>query len=152
MARWFIEDTATSVIGRCILLLKAADKTATQESMKQVRSQTDMEQIKVTGTIKPPEEKPIPNEPETIVWEEPEVKAFQDKGNFIQDLVEKLGAEPVGFSCQHGDRVFRSGVSSKTGKPWANYSCIAKGKEQCEPIWGKAANNGEFVFDPKAAQ
>jgi hypothetical protein len=149
MQRWYVEDTATSVIGRCILLLKAADKTATQDSMKQVKAANDMDQIRVQPVIT--DEKPIANEPEPVVWEEA-MTAAQESQDFIGNLIDQLGAKVVSYSCKHGERVFRTGISSKNGKPWASHQCVEKRKgEQCEPIWGKQIG-GEWVFEARAAQ
>jgi len=36
MARYYVEDTATSALGRAIILLKGSQKTATRESMEEV--------------------------------------------------------------------------------------------------------------------
>ena len=36
MARYYVEDTATSALGRAIILLKGSSKTATRESMEEV--------------------------------------------------------------------------------------------------------------------
>jgi hypothetical protein len=36
MARYYVEDTFTSALGRAIILLKGSNKTATRESMEQV--------------------------------------------------------------------------------------------------------------------
>ena len=45
--------------------------------------------------------------------------------------------------CRHGARVWRTGTSAKTGKEWANYSCIEKSKAgQCEPVWYMQTSTG----------
>ena len=154
MARWYVEDTSTSVIGRSILLLKAADKTATKDSMEQVvRSKTDLEQIKVFKPIpKPieiPEEKPLPNEPQTVVWDEVEVKAVDEQVDFMQTLQESLNAEVIDMKCKHGAMISKRGTS-KTGRAYYGYVCAASPKsEQCEPVWGKEMS-GKWVFEDKA--
>jgi hypothetical protein len=154
MARWYIEDTATSVIGRSILLLKAADKTATKDSMEQVvRSKTDMEQIKVykplAKPIEIPEGKPVANEPETVIWDEVEVKAVDPQPAFIQTIQESLNAEVIDKRCAHGSMIRKEGVS-KAGKPYCGYVCGASSKkDQCEPAWGKQVG-GKWVFEDKA--
>lgn len=95
------------------------------------------------------EEKPVPNEPETIVWDD-EPKAFKDDGDFIKTLERSLGAEPIKYGCEHGDRVFKSGESKTNGKPWAMWACIEKRKsDQCEPLWGKLSD-GKWLFELKA--
>jgi len=38
-------------------------------------------------------------------------------------------------TCIHGPRVFRSGVSKKTGQPYAFWSCPQpQGADQCKPV------------------
>ena len=154
MARWYIEDTATSVIGRSILLLKAADKTATKESMQEVvRSKTDMEQIKVFKPIKPievPEGKPVANEPDTVIWDEVEVKAVDPQPAFIQTIQESLNAEVIDKRCKHGSMIRKEGTAAKTGKAYLGYVCgAASKKDQCEPSWAKQVS-GKWVFEDKA--
>jgi hypothetical protein len=47
------------------------------------------------------------------------------------------------IECKHGARVWRTGTSAKTGKEWANYSCIEKSKAgQCEPVWYMQTSTG----------
>lgn len=140
MARWYVEDTSTSVIGRSILLLKGADKTATKDSM---------EQVKVFKPIPEPLETPIENEPETVVWDEVEVKAVDPQVNFIETLQESLKAKVIDMKCKHGAMISKRG-QSKTGRAYYGYVCAASPKsEQCEPVWGKEMS-GKWVFEDKA--
>jgi len=143
MARWYVEDTATSAVGRAILLLKAAEKTATKDSMIQVaRGDSAI----VQHPWKPTEvEKEVENEPETYVWpDEVETKAFKDS----TDLVKALGAEVVGFKCKHGDMILKDGTSAKG--PYHGYVCGAKAKaEQCPAKWAKQVQ-GKWTFEGKA--
>jgi hypothetical protein len=45
--------------------------------------------------------------------------------------------------CKHGVRIWKTGTSSKTGRDWANYSCIEKSKAtQCEPLWYMQTSTG----------
>lgn len=37
--------------------------------------------------------------------------------------------------CQHGPRKYKSGISSKTGKPYAMWVCtMPQGADQCKPV------------------
>jgi hypothetical protein len=143
MARWYVEDTATSAVGRAILLLKAAEKTATKDSMIQVaRGDSPI----VQHPWKPAEAvKEVENEPETYVWpDEVETKAFKDS----TDIVKALGAEVVGFKCKHGDMILKDGTSAKG--PYHGYVCGAKAKaEQCPAKWAKQVQ-GKWTFEGKA--
>ena len=174
MARWYLEDTATSAIGRAILLLKGAQKTATQDSMVQVKYSEEQlrrkDHFANGGTIenydkshyrvteggghkvehpwKPEEAKEVANEPQTVVWDDFETKAFEDEGTFIQDLQKNLGATIEGFKCAHGDMIRKEGTS-KAGKPYFGYVCGARSKaDQCEAKWAKIVG-GKWVFEGK---
>ena len=40
-----------------------------------------------------------------------------------------------GPTCQHGPRKYKSGISSKTGNPYAMWVCpMPQGAEQCKPV------------------
>ncbi len=149
MQRWYLEDTATSAIGRAILLIKGANKTATQDSMRQV-SHGDQGH-KVEHPFKPTEAvREVPNEPQTVVWDDEETTAFESTEDFIGDLQRQLGATVEGFTCAHGKMLAKEGVSAKTSKPYFGFVCGAKSKaDQCEPKWGKLVG-GNWVFEGKA--
>ena len=41
----------------------------------------------------------------------------------------------AGPTCQHGPRKYKSGISSKTGNPYAMWVCpMPQGPEQCKPV------------------
>lgn len=41
----------------------------------------------------------------------------------------------TGPICQHGPRKYKSGISSKTGKPYSMWVCpMPQGPEQCKPV------------------
>jgi len=141
-----LENAETSAIGRALASagLSAKGKRPSREEMAKVKSFD-------TPLVKHPfdGEKPIPNEPETINWDD-ESKAFHADGDFMQVLKDSLGAEPISYQCKHGERVYKSGTSKATGKPWAHWACIEKLKsEQCEPLWGKLSD-GKWLFELKA--
>jgi len=143
-----LENAETSAIGRALASagLSAKGKPSKQE-MEKVARHGDSPLVKRPFVG---EEKPVPNEPNTIVWDDVEAKAFSDDGAFIKHLEEALGAEPIKYMCKHGERVFKSGESKANGKPWAMWSCIEKIKgQQCEPMWGKLSD-GKWLFELKA--
>lgn len=145
-ANFALPNAETSAIGRACASagLSAKGKRPSREEMAKVKSFD-------TPLVKQPfdGEKPIPNEPETITWDD-EPKAFQANGDFMQVLKDSLGAEPISYQCKHGERVYKSGTSKATGKPWAHWACIEKLKsEQCEPLWGKLSD-GKWLFELKA--
>ena len=56
-------------------------------------------------------------------------------------LGEALAAQPIPptetkYSCSHGAMIFKTGVSKKTGKPWAGYFC-PDNIQLCDTKWQK---------------
>jgi len=53
-------------------------------------------------------------------------------------LADELNAKevPQAPKCQHDFMIHKTGVSSKTGKPYEGYTCPSKNRaDQCPPIW-----------------
>ena len=144
-----LENAETSAIGRALANAGYAPKgkRASREEMAKVQRLTDQGH-KVDHPFKPEEAvKEVANQPQTVVWDEVETKAFQD----TTDIVKALGAQVVGFDCKHGAMFLKEGTS-KAGKPYHGYVCGAKSKaEQCEARWAKQGNNGQWVFEDRAA-
>jgi len=143
-----LENAETSAIGRALANAGYAPKgkRASREEMAKVaRGDTPI----VQHPFKPSEAvKEVPNEPQTVVWEdESETKAFQD----TTDIAAAFGGQVVGFKCKHGEMLLKEGTS-KAGKPYHGFVCGAKSKaEQCEARWAKQGNNGQWVFEDRAA-
>jgi len=143
-----LENAETSAIGRALANAGYAPKgkRASREEMAKVaRGDTPI----VQHPFKPSETvKEVPNEPQTVVWEdESETKAFQD----TTDIAAAFGGQVVGFKCKHGEMLLKEGTS-KAGKPYHGFVCGAKSKaEQCEARWAKQGNNGQWVFEDRAA-
>lgn len=145
-----LENAETSAIGRALANAGYAAKgkrPSREEMAKVVRGDSPV----VKHPFKPKDEvKEVPNEPETVVWDDVETKAFEDTGTFIADLQAQLGASIEGFKCAHGDMLRKEGTS-KAGKPYCGYVCGSPRKaEQCEPKWGKMVG-GKWVFEGRAA-
>lgn len=154
MARWYVEDTATSAVGRAILLIKAAEKTATKDSMIQVAKGDPGHKVehpnKPAAWDLPAEAKPVSNEPETFVWDTEQTTAFQNEQEILNKLEGELGATLVGFECRHGQMSLKEGTG-KTGRPYYGYTCTSRDKnDQCEARWAKFIG-GKWVFEKKAA-
>ena len=144
-----LENAETSAIGRALANAgyAARGKRPSREEMaKVVRGDSPV----VKHPFKPKDEvKEVPNEPETVVWDDVETKAFEDTGTFIADLQAQLGASIEGFKCAHGDMLRKEGTS-KAGKPYCGYVCGSPRKaEQCEPKWAKMVG-GKWVFEGRA--
>ena len=118
MRKWYLEDTATSCIARCLTLLKGSNKTAPKESMARATN----------WSVEP--------------------KADLDKELLQVNPVETLTREVENLRdlrCEGGERmVYKAGISKTTNKPFAGYVCICG--QKCPPVWGTAKSDGTFVF------
>jgi hypothetical protein len=117
MKKFYCEDTATSALGRAIILLKGSDKTATKDSMKQV-AQAQTFSVDRTDPL------PISNED----W----IKAAS---------VTPPKAPPA--CCAKGNNLV-TGVSKTNGKPYYGYLCLDRIKEHA--IWAKQDATGAWFF------
>jgi hypothetical protein len=129
MKRWYVEDTVSSAIGRCASVVLGTETKPSRESMEQVETL-----------------------PKAFIDDDPWSRPFGEDGfttasTAINEIKTQLGGELVAEAptCVHGHRVWREGVSSKTGKEWANYSCTEKSKAtQCAPLWYVRASDMQW--------
>jgi hypothetical protein len=145
MKKFYVEDTATSALGRAIILLKGSDKTATKDDMRKVESNSSFkEKLESRQNMygKPGSKSA---QIETILRDsfaadkkEPEPVAWS-----VGDVVDQIGSsipnEPP--ACQHG-HILKEGIS-KGGKPYYGYVCKAK---ECPPNWATLTANGKWYF------
>jgi len=120
MRKWYLEDTATSCIARCLTLLKGSNKTAPKESMARATS----------WSIEPKADLDIALQSSTTVV--PEV-VMREAGTLPEQL------------CEDGTRMrFKAGISKTTGKPFQGYVCeCGKG---CPAKWASQSSNGNWYF------
>lgn len=142
MRKFYVEDTATSAIGRAIGLLLGTDKRPTKQDMGRVET--------ARPTVKE-------SEPADDLWltetytsvhgtqtKEPELGL--DAAELIK---QKLGGETI-ETCKHGTRLLKQGTS-KVGKPYKGYVCgVTVPGQQCPPLWYVLSPNGSFIR-PKEA-
>jgi hypothetical protein len=135
MKKWYVEDTVSSAIGRALNLVLGAinlpdgvsNARPTRQNMEQVEHSTPVIDVDPWAISK---DIGVPN-----------------IGSAIEAITDKIGAEVMAEAprCQHGTRVWREGVSSKTGKAWANFSCTEKSKaSQCDPLWYVMTSGGHW--------
>ena len=139
MKKFYVEDTATSALGRAIILLKGSDKTATKDDMRKV------------------DDAPIKNiygkSGNSQVIEMALRKSFADDAKptsepatwSVGDVAEALSTKPKQQECIHGLMILKEGTA-KTGKPYYGYVCSAPKGEQCNPKWAVTAANGSWFF------
>jgi hypothetical protein len=140
-----LENCETSSLGRALANGGYAAKG---------RRPSREEMVKVSvagrsGSAQP--EKPILKEkfPEPVAdaWTIPNPKDVQEVvqvegaptlNSAMNLLADELNAKevPQAPKCQHDFMIHKTGVSSKTGKPYEGYTCSHKNRaEQCPPIW-----------------
>jgi hypothetical protein len=144
MKKFYVEDTATSSLGRAIILLKGSDKTATKDDMKKVETNSFKEKLESRQMYGKPGTKSA--QIETILRDSfaADKKEPQPVAWSVGDVVAEIGAstpnEPP--ACQHG-HILKEGIS-KGGKPYYGYVCKAK---QCDAKWAKLTANGKWYFE-----
>jgi hypothetical protein len=145
MKKFYVEDTATSALGRAIILLKGSDKTATRDDMQKVESNPSFKEKLESRQNMYGKAGSKSAQIETILRDsfatdkkEPEPVAWS-----VGDVVAEIGAaipnEPP--ACQHG-HILKEGIS-KGGKPYYGYVCKAK---ECPPNWATLTANGKWYF------
>ena len=147
MKRWMIEDTTTSALMRVMALVMGGTEKATKETMQQVETMT----TKVaTADVKKEYDYWTTKFGDVPSWDSQEAAneaGLPTLGTAVNEIASQLGGELVAAApeCIHGHRIWREGVSAKTGKAWANYSCTEKNKAtQCQPLWYVLTSDGTF--------
>jgi len=145
MKKFYVEDTATSSLGRAIILLKGSDKTATKDDMRKVETNPSFKEKLESRQNMYGKPGTKSAQIETILRDsfaadkKPEPVAWS-----VGDVVAEIGAttpnEPP--ACEHG-HILKEGIS-KGGKPYYGYVCKAK---QCEAKWAKLTANGKWYFE-----
>jgi hypothetical protein len=132
MKRWFVEDTVTSAIMRVQQLVMGGAERSTREIMEQVESAPTK-----IATADPTEHWPRQSA------EQSEIGTF---GGAVEEIAQQLGGELLAEAptCMHGHRVWRTGTSAKTGKPWGNYSCVERKPKQCDARWYVLSSDGKW--------
>jgi hypothetical protein len=151
MARYYCEDTATSALGRAIILIKGSAKTATRESMEQVSvAQTEIAKVKAKMAETAKEYVPIAKEddPWTIREAEP-AKTVDEAVAMVKDIIGGQTERdiPKCSKCHdHKEMTWRTGTG-KNGKPYANFSCYT-----CKDIIWYEVSKEDGTWIPQKAK
>jgi len=146
MKKWYVEDTASSALGRAIILLKGSNKTATKDDMKRVETSEPNQYEKKLQERRygAPGTKSAAIEDALRASFAVENKVNDPQQWTIADAVDAVGhttpKEPP--MCEHG-MILKQGVS-KGGKPYYGYVC--KGSNKDHAIWAKMTANGNWFF------
>ena len=140
MKKFYVEDTATSALGRAIIILKGSDKTATRDDMRKVENEPLKNNYGKSGNAQLIElalRKSFRDDAKS----EGEPKAWS-----VGDAIETIPTKPQQQECSHGMMILKEGIA-KTGRPFMGYVCSAPKAEQCEARWGKLTANGNWYFE-----
>jgi hypothetical protein len=148
MKKFYVEDTATSALGRAIILLKGSDKTATKDDMQkvEVKSEPNTYEKKLQERrYGSPGSRSAAVEDALRASFAVENKQDDPQAWSVAEVVDQIGAstpnEPP--ACEHG-HILKQGIS-KTGKPYYGYVC--KGKVTDHAKWAKMTANGKWFFE-----
>jgi hypothetical protein len=144
MKRWFVEDTVTSAIMRVQQLVMGGAERTVREVMAQIENTT----AKIANAEKHYDYWTTKHGdvPSHATAEAAEQAGIPSLGSSMDEIKKQLGGELVAEApqCRHGHRVWRTGKSAKTGKDWANYSCVGRKPDQCEPVWYVFTSDGTW--------
>jgi hypothetical protein len=144
MKRWFVEDTVTSAIMRVQQLVMGGAERTVREVMAQIENTT----AKIANAEKDYDfwTTKHGDVPSYATAEAAEQAGIPSLGSSMDEIKKQLGGELVAEApqCRHGHRVWRTGKSAKTGKDWANYSCVGRKPDQCEPVWYVLTSDGTW--------
>ena len=136
MRRWMIEDTTTSALMRVMALVMGGTEKSTKETMEKVNA----------ADVYDPWTTKFGDVPSYKTAAEAEMSGTPSFGSSMDEIANELFGELVQEApqCRHGHRVWRTGTSAKTGKDWANYSCVGKKPDQCDPLWYVLTSRGKW--------
>jgi hypothetical protein len=140
MKKFYVEDTATSALGRAIILLKGSDKTATRDDMRKVENEPLKNNYGKSGNAQLIElalRKSFRDDAKS----EGEPKAWS-----VGDAIETIPTKPQQQECSHGMMILKEGIA-KTGKPYYGYVCSAPKPDQCDARWHKLTAAGSWYWD-----
>lgn len=140
MARFYGEDVATSAIGRAILLLKAADKTAHKEGVSRA-SEAKYQPNKFEKRIAEKVEVEKPSDPWVIEQKEMPLPVAEA----VTAINDGMVAESIP-TCQKHKQPMIPRTGNKNGRAWKNYKCAGKWPDACdEIIWMEIDKAGRWV-------
>jgi len=145
MARFFVEDTTTSAIGRCIGLLLGADKRPTRQDMEKVET-ISAKVANSTADDYDPWTQKFGEVPSFKTAEEAEQSGIPSLGSSMDEIKKQLGGELVAEApqCSHGHRIWKQ-AHEGAPKNWGGYFCTERTKAtQCAPAWYVLASDGKW--------
>lgn len=158
MQRWYVEDTATSVVARAILLLKGGQRTAARAQVTPAISHGAQHQRPSAATAAP-----LPPAFGELAEDAPAPIAADATGDpFWEGLAVSRAISPSVVteassdqSCPYGTLIVKEGQSKTNGKPYKGSFCQVKPCEKCPEtkdglklkdgvLWWKLHDDGTF--------
>ena len=145
MKKFFVEDTVTSSIGRCIGLLLGTDKRPTRQDMEKVET-ISTTVAKSTADDYDPWTKKFGDVPSYKTAAEAEQSGIPSLGSSMDEIAKTLGGQLVEEApqCSHGHRIWKQ-AHEGAPKNWGGYFCTERTKAtQCAPAWYVLASDGKW--------
>jgi hypothetical protein len=145
MKKFFVEDTVTSSIGRCIGLLLGTDKRPTLQDMQKVET-ISTSVAKSTADDYDPWSKKFGDVPSYKTAAEAEQSGIPSLGSSMDEIAKTLGGQLVEEApqCKHGHRIWKQ-AHEGAPKNWGGYFCTERTKAtQCAPNWYVLASDGKW--------
>ena len=145
MKKFFVEDTVTSSIGRCIGLLLGTDKRPTRQDMEKVET-ISTTVAKSTADDYDPWSKKFGDVPSFKTAAEAEQSGIPSLGSSMDEIAKTLGGQLVEEApqCIHGHRIWKQ-AHEGAPKNWGGYFCTERTKAtQCAPNWYVLASDGKW--------
>jgi hypothetical protein len=145
MKKFFVEDTVTSSIGRCIGLLLGTDKRPTLQDMQKVET-ISSSVAKSTADDYDPWSKKFGDVPSYKTAAEAEQSGIPSLGSSMDEIAKTLGGQLVEEApqCIHGHRIWKQ-AHEGAPKNWGGYFCTERTKAtQCAPNWYVLASDGKW--------
>jgi hypothetical protein len=145
MKKFFVEDTVTSSIGRCIGLLLGTDKRPTRQDMEKVET-ISTTVAKSTADDYDPWTKKFGDVPSYKTAAEAEQSGIASLGSSMDEIAKTLGGQLVAEApqCSHGHMIWKQ-AHEGAPKNWGGYFCTERTKAtQCTPRWYVLASDGKW--------
>jgi hypothetical protein len=145
MKKFFVEDTVTSSIGRCIGLLLGTDKRPTRQDMEKVET-ISTSLAKSTADDYDPWSKKFGDVPSYKTASEAEQSGIPSLGSSMDEVAKQLGGQLVAEApqCSHGHMIWKQ-AHEGAPKNWGGYFCTERTKAtQCTPRWYVFSSDGKW--------
>lgn len=134
-----LENCETSAIGRALANAGYATKNKRP-------SREEMAKVARAKIAEAKNEPYVPVVREDDPWTIKEVASAEPAASAVELVAEVLGGKVIDQnieSCEHGNMIWKTGVSGKTKKPWGHFACAEK-PYSCGPIWYEIAPDGTW--------